>query len=112
MNIGIISIICFLFVVIQIAEYTVAFEPIEGQVIDEKDLMLRTNTIMDPTKNNETKLVRHKQYSCCIKSDWKCCCKSYGRECVSGGWGASRPQNPCPSHVRIDCGGCRRGWRC
>ncbi len=37
-----------------------AFEPIKGQIIDEKDLMLKSKEIMDSTQNNETKLVRYK----------------------------------------------------
>ncbi|CAF1386286.1 unnamed protein product [Rotaria sp. Silwood1] len=91
-----------------------ALEPIKDQAIDETYLMLRSETIMDPTQNNGTKLVRHKRHTCCNVFHWKCCCKRDGRECVNGGVGTEWfGGKQCPYYSGSwDCGGCHIGWKC
>lgn len=96
------------------AQCAATFKPIENQVLDEKDLMLRSNTIMNPMKNNETELVRDKRGSCCTIFHWKCCCSRRGRQCVSGGNGAQYfGYQQCHYYSGdYDCEGCDIGWKC
>ncbi|CAF3985145.1 unnamed protein product [Rotaria sp. Silwood1] len=90
------------------AQCETPFEPIEGQDIVEKHLILRAKPIMDLTQNNETKLDRQKRGFCCSGRDWRCCCMVHGFECTvkGNGYGCDRIRGD------WDCKGCSHGWRC
>lgn len=108
MKIIFISMICLVLAVVQMVQCEAVFEPTESQDIDETDLILKTKTVMDPTQNNETKLVRHRRGQCCSGSNTRCCCKVHGFECVVKGIG-----HACYLiQGAWDCEGCRLGWKC
>lgn len=107
--------VCLLFVFIQKVRCAVPFHKFKDQAINKEDWTVQLGEGMNPTKTNETVLIRHKRDHCCGLFNAKCCCKVNGQQCICDGYGHMFfKKSHCP-HRTVgdwDCKGCKIGYKC
>ncbi|CAM2703371.1 unnamed protein product [Rotaria socialis] len=122
MSIRVISIICFLLIVIEMSLCAAVIKRIENQVIDDKEVVLESTEMKELTHNNETILLRQKRGQCCNIFNTKCCCFVGHVKCINYGSPFHSPQcEECPMGWGFclpafdgekDCEGCDLGFKC
>ena len=75
MHMKIISSLCLVFIVIQMAQGAVVFDSNE-----KEDLEVRANRLLDLLSNRDEEIETEKRGTCCKWYNTKCCCKMNGKQ--------------------------------